>query len=81
MSKAVAPVEGIRFAGDRIVVPFEKQRVKGSPDVGTDEISPDQERELCSYYGITHGTGSMHLQRWAMVEPMPEGTWTTRRTA
>ena len=81
LNKAVVPIEGIQFAGDKIVVPFEKERVKASPDVGTDEITPEQERELCSYYGITHGTGSLHLQRWAIVEPMPEGTWTTRRTA
>ena len=46
LNKAVVPIEGISFAGDRIVVPFEKDRVKGSPDVGTDEITTEQEREL-----------------------------------
>jgi uncharacterized protein (TIGR02271 family) len=40
---------------DALQVPYDKDRVKDSPDVENDEIAPGLERELYTYYGVTSG--------------------------
>jgi uncharacterized protein (TIGR02271 family) len=49
--RVLVPVEGAQPEGDGLRVPYEKDQVKGAPDIDDDEISHDTERELYAYYG------------------------------
>ena len=50
--RVLVPVDGSQLQGDGIVVPYEKDHVKGSPDIDDDHVSPETEQELYAYYGI-----------------------------
>jgi uncharacterized protein (TIGR02271 family) len=50
--RVLVPVAGARVRGDRVDVHYAKDHVKDSPDIDSDEISEQTERELYSYYGI-----------------------------
>ena len=40
-------------AEGRLIVPFDKTAIKGAPKVrGEHILSPEEEREVCEYYGI-----------------------------
>ncbi|HEX8631637.1 MAG TPA: PRC and DUF2382 domain-containing protein [Catenuloplanes sp.] len=47
------PLNTASFSGDRIEVPFEKERVKNAPRIDADgSLSPGEEDELYAYYGV-----------------------------
>jgi stress response protein YsnF len=50
--RVLVPLEGASVEGDQITVRYSKDQVKDSPDIDSDEISQERERELYSYYGI-----------------------------
>ena len=50
--RVLVPVRGAQTTGDGIGVPYSKDQVKDSPDVDADEITPEREQELASYYGV-----------------------------
>jgi uncharacterized protein (TIGR02271 family) len=50
--RVLVPVEGVSTERDGLSVPYEKDHVKGSPDIDADDISPQTERELYAYYGV-----------------------------
>src|ERR1700712_1532304 len=48
------PMTQAELQGDDVVVPFDKETVKGAPNVQADEdVSPQEEQEIFSYYGLT----------------------------
>ena len=65
--RVLVPVVGVRPEGDGLSVPYEKNHVKGSPDIDADDISPETERELYAYYGVREpdvsGDGDQALTR------------------
>lgn len=54
--RRLVPLAGADIAEDSVTVRYSKDQVKDSPEIGSDELSPDGERELYSYYGVAHGT-------------------------
>ena len=52
--RVLVPVARAELHGDALRVPFDKDHVKDSPDVDSDEISQDAERELYAYYGLAY---------------------------
>jgi len=55
--RVLVPVEGVQPQGDGLAVPYEKDHVKGSPDIDDDQIGPETERELYAYYGVRAPSG------------------------
>jgi len=55
--RVLVPVEGAKAQGDGLAVPYEKDHVKGSPDIDDDHIDPETERELYAYYGVGAPSG------------------------
>ncbi len=59
-SESFVPVEGATLEGDRLVVPYTKDKVKDAPNVDLDRghLDPDEEQRLFEYYGLgmTNGT-------------------------
>ena len=54
------PTEGTTAEGDRLVSAWDKEKVKGAPQVeddGDGYLSPEEERELYGYYGQDYGAG------------------------
>jgi uncharacterized protein (TIGR02271 family) len=51
--RVLAPVQGARLETDRFTVLYDTDEVKDSPDIDSDEISPETEAQLYSYYGLT----------------------------
>src|SRR5437868_6393393 len=53
----VIPVVDAQINDGSIQVPYPEDQVKNAPSVGTDdELSPDQEGEIYSYYGVDRST-------------------------
>jgi uncharacterized protein (TIGR02271 family) len=52
-NESFIPLSQASFSGDRLTVPYDKNKVKGAPNVAADgHLSPDEERELYAYYGV-----------------------------
>ena len=52
--ESFVPLTEASFAGDRVRVPYDKDRVKNAPRIDADgDLTPDEEQELYRYYGIT----------------------------
>jgi uncharacterized protein (TIGR02271 family) len=52
-NESFIPLSEASFSGDRLTVPYDKNKVKGAPNVAADgHLSPDEERELYAYYGV-----------------------------
>ncbi|MFL6134252.1 MAG: PRC-barrel domain-containing protein, partial [Nocardioidaceae bacterium] len=51
------PVADAELSGDRLTVPFDKDKVKDAPRVSDSDghLSRDQEAELYRYYGLDYG--------------------------
>jgi uncharacterized protein (TIGR02271 family) len=48
------PMTQAQLQGDDVMVPFDKETVKGAPNVqADDDVSPQEEQEIFSYYGLT----------------------------
>jgi uncharacterized protein (TIGR02271 family) len=57
-NESFIPLSEASFSGDRLTVPYDKNKVKGAPNVAADgHLSPDEERELYAYYGIGYTDG------------------------
>jgi uncharacterized protein (TIGR02271 family) len=53
------PLEPATLDGDRVEVPFGKDQVKDAPRIDADrDLSPAEEEELYTYYGLASTTGS-----------------------
>ena len=58
--ESFVPLNDAAFTGDRLEVPFDKDRVKGAPQVDPDgDLSPAEEDELYSYYGMGSSGGQV----------------------
>lgn len=53
-NESFVPVADADFAGDRLTLPFSKDKVKDAPNVDTEHghLSQDEERRLYEYYGL-----------------------------
>ena len=60
--RVLVPVEGAQVTEDGLLVAYDKDQVKDSPDIDEDEISAECESELRSYYGV-QGGGSRQPNR------------------
>src|SRR5919107_4765839 len=58
-SETFIPVQGASFSGDRLEVPYTKDKVKGAPNVGVDSghLDESEEQRLYEYYGMGYDTG------------------------
>jgi uncharacterized protein (TIGR02271 family) len=56
--ESFVPLSDAAFTGDRLEVPYDKDRVKGAPHVDPDgDLSPADEDELYTYYGVAASGG------------------------
>jgi uncharacterized protein (TIGR02271 family) len=50
------PLSAANLQGNEVVVPYDKELVKGAPSIEADsELSPEEEQRLYSHYGVTGG--------------------------
>ncbi|MGA5301745.1 PRC and DUF2382 domain-containing protein [Nucisporomicrobium flavum] len=57
------PLERASFGEDRVVVAYDKARVKDAPRVDPDgELSAGEERELYTFYGLSAGNGGEYAE-------------------
>ena len=63
MKERVVPVDQLTPQGDRLLVPFTKDKIQNEPDFDTvGDFIPDQdEMRLCSYFGL--GSHQQHQPR------------------
>lgn len=66
--RVLVPLEGASVRDDGLYVAHESDHVKGSPDVDSDEISDEVERELYAYYRV--GSAAARLRKWVETEPV-----------
>ncbi|HLL65122.1 MAG TPA: PRC and DUF2382 domain-containing protein [Micromonosporaceae bacterium] len=60
-SQSFVPLSQASFSGDRVEVPFDKETVKGAPQIADDgNLSPAQEDELYTYYGMSSTDGRLN---------------------
>lgn len=58
--ESFVPLNQADLAGDRITVPFDKNRVKNAPRIDPDgDLSPAEEDQLYTYYGISSSGGRL----------------------
>jgi uncharacterized protein (TIGR02271 family) len=57
-SETFIPVSGASFSGDRLELPYDKEKVKGAPNVDVDSghLDESEEQRLYEYYGMGYGT-------------------------
>jgi uncharacterized protein (TIGR02271 family) len=79
--RVLVPVEGSTLDGDAVSVSHAKERVKDSPDVDSDEISPELEQQLYRYYGIRDSDASAALDQGIAGEPDSPGDVSTGEPA
>jgi hypothetical protein len=52
------PAHDVRVSGDRLSLPYAKERVKGAPAIeGGPTLSDSEQATLCRYYGLVHTGG------------------------
>ncbi len=57
-SESFVPLTEASFSGDRLTVPYDKDKVKGAPNVSEDgHITPEEEQSLYEYYGMSYSSG------------------------
>jgi len=60
LKESFVPLSSATFSGDRIEVPFDKDRVKGAPQIDADgDLSPAEEDDLYTYYGLSSAGGRL----------------------
>src|ERR687893_425618 len=58
--ESFVPLNQASFSDDRIVVPFDKDKIKNAPRIDADgELSPAEEDELYRYYGFSSSAGNL----------------------
>ncbi len=60
MSENFVPVSDASYSGDRLTLPFDKDRIKVAPSINPDDghLSPEEEQQLYTYYGVSYDAGS-----------------------
>ncbi len=58
--ESFVPLADADFSGDRVTVPYDKDKVKNAPNVASEDghISETEERELYRYYGVDYAESS-----------------------
>jgi len=59
--RVLVPVAGASATDDGLTVPYDKEQIKNSPDIDSDEISGQTEQSLHEYYGL--GSSGTNLPR------------------
>ncbi len=91
-SESFVPLAEANLDGDRLVVPYDKDRIKDAPRVDSDQgqLSQDQEGDLYRYYGLESGgptaggaptTGTQGTPPGTGAEGMPPGAAVGRDTS
>ncbi len=78
--RVLVPTAGASSTDEGLTVRYSKDQVKDSPDIDSDEISEDTERELYGYYGLQPSerrSGSV-LPETGGEKPSAEGEQVTR---
>jgi len=58
--RVLVPAQSVQLQGEAVQVPYEKDHVKGAPDIDGDAIPYETESELYTYYGLGgRGGGEM----------------------
>ncbi len=58
-NESFVPLSQAEVSGDGVRLPYDKDRVKGAPNIASDhELSETEEDQLYSYYGLGSGTGT-----------------------
>jgi uncharacterized protein (TIGR02271 family) len=62
--ESYVPVADANLEGDRLVLPFDKDKIKGAPNVDTDDghLDRSDEQRLYEYYGLQYGGGDAGYQ-------------------
>ena len=74
-NESFVPLDQAELTDDGIRVPYDKDRVKGAPNIETDrELSEQEEDQLYSYYGLAalgsrHGHDDRHHDRAPTATP------------
>src|ERR671928_1278027 len=56
-SESFVPLDQAELTDDGVRVPYDKDRVKGAPNIDSDrELSQEEEERLYAYYGLGAGT-------------------------
>ena len=61
--RVLVPVEGAQVTEDGLMLAYDKDHVKDSPDIDEDEISEQCEADLRAYYGIDGGDRTQRATR------------------
>ncbi len=57
-SESFVPLSEASYSGDRLTLPYDKDKIKGAPNVAEDgHISPEEEQNLYEYYGMSYSGG------------------------
>ncbi len=57
-SESFVPLSEASYSGDRLTLPYDKDKIKGAPNVAEDgHISPEEEQTLYEYYGMSYSGG------------------------
>jgi uncharacterized protein (TIGR02271 family) len=57
-NESFIPLTEASFSGDRLTVPYDKDKVKNAPSISEDgHLSPEEEQRLYEYYGLNYSTG------------------------
>jgi len=58
MSENFVPVSDASYSGDRLTLPFDKDRIKDAPSINPDDghLSPEEEQRLYDYYGVAYSS-------------------------
>jgi uncharacterized protein (TIGR02271 family) len=57
-SESFVPLSEASFSGDRLTVPYDKDKIKNAPNVSEDgHLSPEEEQALYDYYGMGYSSG------------------------
>lgn len=57
MNESFIPIANATFTGDRLTVPYDKDKVKDAPNVSSEgHLSPEEEDRLYRHYGMSYGT-------------------------
>jgi uncharacterized protein (TIGR02271 family) len=56
--QSFVPLAEAQMSGDDVSVPYDKDKIKGAPNIDADQhLSEQEEQQLYSYYGLTYSTG------------------------
>ncbi len=81
MKENFAPLSGSSFTDDDLVLPFDKDVVKGAPDVAdSSHLDPDEQQALYTYYEKYLGTGGTRTVDTGTDTTYETGTDTTYET-